>query len=149
MASAVMGEMRFNVRTLEGRPMGTAVLSPVALSGLAPATTMRPKMLGNVPLASLRRTVIDLMITEGGWVVNDMEREMGGRRVFMVLAQSGGTGMPRMSWVFYFLEIDGRLYKLATTAPLEFAAPLAADSEQVLASFGVRGTGPMSAQTLR
>lgn len=129
--------------------MGTAVLSPVAVASLPPAATMRFKKLGDVPLPSLRRTVIDQMIAEGGWVVNDLEREIGGRHVYIVLAQSGGTGMPRLSWVFYFMEINGRLYKMATNTPLEFAAPLAADSEQVMASLNVRGAGTMPAPSHR
>lgn len=144
-ASPLRGEMKFNIHTMEGQPVGMAVLSPFTASSMPLTSTMRLKKLGSTPLVSLRHTVIDRMIAEGGWVVNELEREVGGRRVFVVLAQSGGTGVPLQSWVFYFTEINGRIYSLTTIAPLEFAAMLAADSEQVLTSFGVSGVGTAAA----
>src|SRR5919206_498160 len=88
---------------------------------------------GALPVTALRRTVIDRMVAEGGWVTNDVIEESHGRRVFVVLAQTGTPGAPARSWTFYFTEIDGRVYSLATTAPVEFPAPPAAGSEQFTA----------------
>jgi hypothetical protein len=134
---ARQGEAVYNVLAPDGRAAGTAVLAPVSLSQTqvaAAPTTVKTKTVGGVPVTALRRTVIDRMVAEGGWVTNDIVQESHGRRVFVVLAQTGTPGMPARSWTFYFTEIDGRVYSLATTAPVEFAAPLAAGSEQLMAT---------------
>ena len=131
------GAAVFTVATPDGRAAGTAVIAPVALSPAEMAgVTVSPKTktLGGTPVAALRRTVIDRMVAEGGWVTNDFVQEMRGRKVFVVQAQTGTPGAPTQSLTFYFTEIDGRLYSLATTAPLDMAAPLAAGSEQFMAS---------------
>lgn len=120
-----------------GKPVAKATLSPVVLTGAGAAADVissRSKTLGGVALPALRRTVIERMIAEGGWVSNDLEREFQGRRVYVVVAQTGQGGVARESWTFYFTEIDGQLYSLATTAPVEHAAPVAADAERVMAS---------------
>ena len=131
------GSAVFAVTTPDGRGSGTAVVAPVSLPAAAlEGLTVGPKTkaVGGFPVAALRRTVIDRMVAEGGWVTNDFVQEMNGRRVFVVLAQTGAPGAPAQSWAFYFTEIDGRVYSLATTGPVEFAAPLAAGSEQFMAS---------------
>jgi hypothetical protein len=131
------GAAVFTVASLDGRAAGTAVVAPVALSSAelaGVAVGPKTKTLGGTPVAALRRTVIDRMVAEGGWVTNDFVQEMRGRKVFVVQAQTGAPGAPTQSWAFYFTEIDGRVYSLATTAPFELAAPLAAGSEQFMAS---------------
>ena len=131
------GAAVFTVATPDGRAAGTAVIAPVALSAAEMAgVTVSPKTktLGGTPVAALRRTVIDRMVAEGGWVTNDFVQEMRGRKVFVVQAQTGTPGAPTQSLTFYFTEVDGRLYSLATTAPFEFAAPVAVGSEQFMAS---------------
>ena len=134
-AGAVPGTMRFKVNAPDGRTAGTAIIAPVTLSNAeTAAVSNRTKTLGGIPFAVLRRTVIDRMVVEGGWVVNDMERELNGRRVYVVVAQSGSGGTARQSWTFYFTEMNGRVYNLSITAPVEFAEPLAADAERILAS---------------
>lgn len=131
------GEAVYNVISPDGRTAGTAVLAPVSLSAAqvanAPASP-KTKTVGGLPVTVLRRTVIDRMVAEGGWVTNDIVEESHGRRVFIVLAQTGAPGAPARSWTFYFTEIDGRVYSLATTAPVEFAEPLAAGSQQLMAT---------------
>jgi hypothetical protein len=125
------------VATSDGRAAGTAVIAPVALSGAelsGVGVGPKTKTVGGTPVAALRRTVIDRMVAEGGWVTNDFVQELRGRKVFVVQAQTGAPGAPAQSLTFYFTEIDGRLYSLATTAPFEFAAPVAAGSEQFMAS---------------
>jgi hypothetical protein len=131
------GAAVFTVATPDGRAAGTAVIAPVSLSGAELAgVTVGPKTktVGGMPVAALRRTVIDRMVAEGGWVTNDFVQELRGRKVFVVHAQTGAPGAPTQSLTFYFTEIDGRVYSLATTAPFEFAAPVAAGSEQFMAS---------------
>jgi hypothetical protein len=106
----------------------------------------KTKSVGGLSVTALRRTVIDRMVAEGGWVTNDFVQEMQGRRVFVVLAQTGAPGSPAQSWAFYFTEIDGRVYSLATTAPVEFAAPLASGSEQFMASLQPAATRNTASQ---
>ncbi|MGB8508563.1 MAG: hypothetical protein WCD76_09170, partial [Pyrinomonadaceae bacterium] len=101
----------------------------------------RTKVIGGTPVAALRRTVIDRMVAAGGWVVNDSLREIQGRQVFVVFAQTGTPGTPTKSLTFYFTELDGRIYSLATNAPLEFAEPIAHGSEQVMASLRSSAAG--------
>jgi hypothetical protein len=131
------GAAVFTVATPDGRPAGTAVVAPVSLSSNELAGVSvgpKTKTVGGTPVAALRRTVIDRMVSEGGWVTNDFVQELRGRRVFVVQAQTGAPGAPTQSLTFYFTEIDGRVYSLATTAPFEFAAPVAVGSEQFMAS---------------
>jgi hypothetical protein len=131
------GAAVFTVATPDGRAAGTAVIAPVSLSGTELAGVNvgpKTKTIGGTPVAALRRTVIDRMVAEGGWVTNDFVQELRGRKLFVVQAQTGAPGAPAQSLTFYFTEIDGRLYSLATTTPFEFAAPVAVGSEQFMAS---------------
>ncbi len=93
------------------------------------------KTLGGVPLSALRRTVIDKMVREEGWVVNDFQKEVDGKKVYVVIAQSPSKTGGVQSRIFYFTESNGRIYSLATTAPTESAEKLAKDSERILNSF--------------
>ncbi|MDQ3803113.1 MAG: hypothetical protein M3416_04590, partial [Acidobacteriota bacterium] len=104
------------------------------------------KTVGGLSVAALRRTVIDRMVAAGGWVTNDYVREAHGRRVFVVLAQTGAPASPSKSLTFYFTEVDGRVYSLATTAPVELAAPFAAGSEQFMASLRPAGSRNLATQ---
>jgi hypothetical protein len=143
------GDTLFNVRTPDGRAAGTAVISAVKVSGAEAAnapSTSRAKSVGTLSVTALRRTVIDRMVAEGGWVTNDMVREIQGRRVFVVFAQTGAPGAPTQSWSFYFTEVDGRVYSLATNTPIEFAAPVASGSEQVMASLKSSGSSHLAEQ---
>jgi hypothetical protein len=99
-----------------------------------------------VPVTALRRTVIDRMVAEGGWVTNDLVREIQGRRVFVVIAQTGQPGAPTATWTFYFTELDGRVYSLATTTPIEFTGTVAAGSEQFVASLRAAGSRHLATQ---
>jgi hypothetical protein len=143
------GEFVFAVETPDGRPAGTAVVSPVSLSSsylAASPSNAKTKTVGGLPVTALRRTVIDRMVAEGGWVTNDYYQETQGRRVFVVLAQTGAPGAPAQSLTFYFTEIDGRVYSLATTTPVEFAEPVAAGSAQFLASLRAASSKNLASQ---
>jgi hypothetical protein len=143
------GETIFNVKTPEGRPAGTAIVSPVSLSGAyvaAAPSNAKTRSIGGLPVTALRRTVIDRMVAEGGWVTNDYFQESQGRRVFVVEAQTGAPGAPAQSLTFYFTELDGRVYSLATTTPVEFAEPVAAGSAQFLASLHPASNSNLASQ---
>lgn len=143
----VNGAMRFSAYAPDGRPAGQATLAYVASTHSKVGLTSRElrRTLGGVPFAELRRTVINKMFAADGWVNNDLEREIGGQRVYVVLAQTPGSSdghTPRQSWVFYFTEANGAIYGLATNVPAEFSEPMADESAKLLASFlaGNRGT---------
>jgi hypothetical protein len=130
------GEAKFRVADTSGKPIGSAQLAVVGASVPQPATAevpakMRDKTLAGVPVSNLRRTVIDKMIREEGWIVNDYQREVNGKKVFVVVAQTN-TGGTINSRLFYFTEINGRIYSLSTNAPNNYADKIAADSEQFI-----------------
>ena len=131
-------EMRFRTGTVSGSVPGEAALTVVAQSRPTPGyLTQREerRMLAGTAVADLRRIVIDKMITSGGWVVNDYQRDMAGYRVFVVTAQTPGDARgPEKSWNFYFTELNGRIYSLTTNTPKQFSDRMAADAEKFIAS---------------
>ncbi|MDQ1559117.1 MAG: hypothetical protein QOD32_2177 [Pyrinomonadaceae bacterium] len=146
-ASSRAGEMRFNVRAADGRVRSSAVWSRVNLAAAdSSVSDARSKTFGGVPVALLRRTVINRMVAEGGWVTNDVQRQLGERRVFVVTAQSVAANGERRAWMFYFTESDGQVYSLATNAPAEFADALAVESEQAVVALGSRRANSATAQ---
>jgi len=134
------GSSSFRIAPPQGMPEAQATRAVVAV---APANVSRPlsseqrKMLGGVAFSDLRRTVIDRMISAGGWVVNDRQREIAGHRVFEVVAQTPATsdGKPEQVWNFYFTEINGRVYSLSTRTSGGTIQKVAADAEQFLSTF--------------
>lgn len=146
-SSSRNGEMRFNVRGADGRVRSSAVWSRVNLqSAVSSAPDARSKTFGGVPLTLLRRTVINRMVAEGGWVTNDTQKQFGERNVFVVTAQSIAAGGERRAWTFYFTETEGQIYSLATNAPSEFADTLAAESEKAVVALGARRATSTTAQ---
>ena len=121
-----------------------------AISIVGPATgdtvdSGRNRAVGGVPTNALRREVINRMIRENGWVVNDYQKSIGGRSVYVVVAQSqnGGRVQSRM---FYFTEADGRIYSVATNSATEAADRIAEESEKVI--FSLQGR-PVQQAALR
>jgi hypothetical protein len=126
--------VQFRVADSRGTEVGSADLKVVSPSmGGDDDSNPRYKSVGGVSTAALRRTVIDKMFKEQGWVVNDYQKDVNGKQVYVVVAQSPGAGGVR-SRVFYFMEADGKIYSLATNAPTEQSEKLAQDSEKVLNS---------------
>jgi hypothetical protein len=123
----------FYVDDGKGAPIGSAAISVVGPAMEDSGSVGRVKTIGGVSTSSLRRTVIDKMIQENGWVVNDFQKEIGGKNVYVVVAQSqdGGKVQSRM---FYFTEVAGRIYSVATNAPTDAAERLASESERVVYS---------------
>lgn len=135
-SSTLGGEYKFSLRDAGGHQSGVAVWSRLNLPAQSSADR-RNRSLAGVAHSSLRRTVIDRMVLEGGWVVNDFEREIAGQKVFVVVAQSESNGL-RRAWTYYFVDLDGQLFSLATTSPTEFADSVASEAEQTLSALASR-----------
>ncbi len=129
------GELQFRVTDNSGSPIGAASISVVgpAMED-APVTGNRAKTVGGVATTALRRTVIDQMIRENGWVVNDYQKEIGGKNVYVVVAQSPGANNQVENRMFYFTEVEGKIYSVATKAPDNGSERLEEESEKVLNS---------------
>lgn len=131
---ATGGELRYEVSADNGSQIGAASISIVGPAQSADSVNTRNKTIGGVSTSSLRRTVIDQMIRESGWVVNDYQKEIGGKTVYVVVAQSAGAGSQTLSRLFYFTEVDGKIYSVATNAPVDKSIKLEQESEKVVAS---------------
>jgi len=142
--STTKGASSFRIAPPNGIPEAQATLAVVAV---APANVdqvigrEQRRMLGGVSFTDLRRSVIDRMISTGGWVVNDRQREIGGHRVFEVIAQTPATsdGKPEQLWNFYFTEINGRVYSLTTRTTGGNTEKLAGDAAKFLSDFHPTG----------
>jgi hypothetical protein len=137
-AVANNGEVKFKSANSTSVP-SQASLTVVARSRPNPAYLThreQSRMLAGVAFSDLRRIVIDKMISAGGWVINDYERQVIGARVFVVIAQTpAGNRSPEKSWNFYFAEVDGKIYSLTLNCPVESADRLSAEGESFLSSF--------------
>jgi hypothetical protein len=153
--ASAAGAMKFVMNSTDGRSIGEATLSfSAARNSDAPVVTgrMQRKMLGGVPFTELRRTVIDKMVAANGWVINDLQREIGGRPAFVVVARTAASSdgrTPEQSWVFYFTEVDGRIYTLAANSLPEFAERIADESAQLMASFQASRSSTLVETSLR
>ncbi len=133
-SQSTQAELQFNVADENGSQLGQASISVVGPTMGADDNSAKTKTVGGVPTVSLRRNVIDRMIKENGWVVNDYQKEIGGKKVYVVVAQSEGAGGRIQSRVFYFAESDGRIYSVSTNAPNDSSEKIAAESEKVINS---------------
>jgi len=143
-SQSTQAELQFNVADESGAQLGQASISVVGPTMGTDDNNAKTKTVGGVPTVSLRRNVIDRMIKENGWVVNDYQKEIGGKKVYVVVAQSEGAGGRIQSRVFYFAEADGRIYSVATNAPTDSQERIAEESEKVINSL-VRNRQPQQA----
>ena len=125
-------EAQFKVNNQNGEELGSASITVVGAAMGEDRDGNRSKTLSGVSTSSLRRTVIDQMIRENGWVVNDYQKEVGGKKVYVVVAQSPGAGGQTQSRMFYFTEVDGRIYSVATNSPTEKSGQIADESEKIV-----------------
>jgi hypothetical protein len=130
--SATAGELKFGVTDNSGQTVGSASISVVGPAMETPAVS-RSKTVGGVPVTSLRRDVINRMINENGWVVNDYQKDVNGKPVYVVVAQSQSGGRVSQR-VFYFTEVDGRIYSVATSSNPDNADRLSGETEKVINS---------------
>jgi hypothetical protein len=113
---------------------GTAAISVVGPAMGASGDAGKSRVLAGVPTTSLRREVINRMIRENGWVVNDFQKEIGGKPVYVVVAQSQEAGGRVNSRMFYFTEVNGSIYSVSTNSHTEAADRIAEESEKVIFS---------------
>lgn len=123
--------LQFPVNDNNGKSLGTVQLSIVGQATAEVANGL-PKI-GGVSTASLRRNVVDKMAKEEGWVVNDYQKIVNGKKVYVVVAQTSVKGVVQ-SRLFYFTEVDGKIYSLATISPNESQEKIALESEKVIHS---------------
>jgi hypothetical protein len=133
-SSSSNAELQFRVDNASGAQIGSAAISVVGPAMGESGERGRTSYLGGVPTASLRREVINRMIRENGWVVNDFQKEVSGQSVYVVVAQSQAAGGRVQSRMFYFTEADGRIYSLTTNSSSDDAERLADESEKVINS---------------
>lgn len=136
-------EQQFRVSDENGSQLGTASLSVVGKAMGEDADVGRNKMVGGVPTGSLRRSVIDKMMREDGWIVNDYQKDINGKKVYVVVAQTSVKGAVQ-SRLFYFTEVDGKIYSLSTNSPSDAQERIAQESEKVIQSLQ-RGDRPTQA----
>ena len=127
-------EMQYQVVDDNGASIGSTAISVVGAAVGADSDTARSKTVGGIQTSALRRTVIDRMVNEQGWVVNDFQKEVGDKKVYVVVAKSPGAGSVVQSRLFYFMEADGRVYSVQANAPDDNAARIAAETEKVINS---------------
>lgn len=139
-------ELQFRVDDENGSQLGSASISVVGPSMGSDENNGKVKTVGGVPTTSLRRNVIDRMIKENGWVVNDYQKEIGGKKVYVVIAQSEGAGGSIQSRVFYFAEADGRIYSVSTNSPNDTSERIAEESEKVINSLVRKRQNPQQAE---
>jgi len=136
-------EIRFSVNDESGQNLGTASLKVEGRAMGEDSDAGRNKMIGGVSTSSLRRNVIDKMMREDGWVVNDYQKDINGKKVYVVVAQSSNKGLVQ-SRLFYFTEVEGKIYSLATNSPNDAQERIAQESEKVIQSLQ-RGNRPVQA----
>ena len=126
---------------------GTAAISVVGPASGETVTTGRNPSVGGVPTTALRREVINRMIRENGWVVNDYTKQVGEKKVYVVVAQSQGGGRLN-SRMFYFTEVAGRIYSVSTNTGVDAADRIAEESEKVINSLQPRNRSVQQAKSL-
>ena len=139
-------ELQFRVDDESGTNIGSAAISVVGPAAGADNDNAPNKTVGGVSTSALRRTVIDRMIREDGWVVNDYQKQIGGRKVYVVVAQSPGAGGSVQSRLFYFTEVDGRIYSVATNAPKDNSQRIEQESEKAVKSLQRKSNGVQQAE---
>lgn len=137
-AKATPAEVQFRVDNSAGSQVGSAAISVVGPAMGDPNMPGRSKTVGGVATAALRRDVIDKMIKENGWVVNDYQKEISGQPVYVVVAQSQARGGQVQERMFYFTEVEGKIYSVTTTSPVHESERLAEESEKVINSLKTR-----------
>ncbi|MBK9163165.1 MAG: hypothetical protein IPM21_04515 [Acidobacteria bacterium] len=132
--SADSNELKFNVAGNSGSNVGSASISVVGAATGDTSTRVNNRTVGGIPTTALRRDVINKMIKENGWVVNDYQKLVGNDTVYVVVAQSQARDGRVHSRLFYFTEAGGRVYSVATNSATDSAERLAEESEKVIQS---------------
>ncbi len=94
----------------------------------------RRRTLAGVSTTALRRTVIDEMIRENGWVENDFHKVVNGQKVYVVVAKAPDKRNRIQAKTFYFAESAGRIYRVSASAPKDTPEEAAEQSEKMVKS---------------
>lgn len=92
----------------------------------------RRRTLAGVSTTALRRTVIDQMIQENGWVENDYHKDVDGKKVYVVIAKAPDEKNRIRAKTFYFAESQGNIYRIAASAPKDEPEEAVMKSEQMV-----------------
>lgn len=131
-ANETPSELKFKVKGDNGNPIGSASLS-VIMQAVVGDSKNEANKIGGVSTSVLRRNVVDTMVREEGWIVNDFQKSVNGKKVYVVIAQSSQNGVVS-SRLFYFTEVGGRIYSLSATCPKDAQDRVAQESEKVIQS---------------
>ncbi len=113
---------------------GTVSVVVVSLANGETIDTGRRRTLAGISTVLLRRTVIDQMIVENGWVENDYHKEVNGQKVYVVVAKAPDSKHRIRSRTFYFAESEGKIYRVAASAPKDEPEQAARESEKMVLS---------------
>lgn len=133
------GELQYKVAADNGSQIGSVSLSDVGPAIGRSTSGWRNKTVGGVSVTALRRTVIDKMIQENGWVENDYEKDIDGKKVYVVVAKSADRNNQVQARTFYFTEANGRIYSVATKSGKESSEQIVKQSEKVIKSLTKSG----------
>lgn len=92
----------------------------------------RRSLLGGISTTALRRTVIDQMIRENGWVENDFQKQVDGKTVYVVVAKAPDAKNGVRLKTFYFTEAKGKIYRVSASAPKDAPEQAAEKSEEMI-----------------
>lgn len=92
----------------------------------------RRRTLAGVSVTALRRTVIEQMIKENGWVENDYQKDVDGKKVYVVVAKAPDSKNQIRAKTYYFTESQGNIYRIAATAPEDEPREAEVESEKVV-----------------
>lgn len=128
----------YQVTDANGGNLGTAEFNVVNVAPVQiPANSgeqARKKYLGNFPLTVLRHNVIERLVREGGWIVNDYKTQIAGQNTFVVVAQNSKDSVEQ-AHLFYFVETGEKIYLLATSSPVNLQDKMKFGAENMLAAF--------------
>lgn len=136
--------VQYNVEDSSGSTLGKAQIAVVAQAVGADEPGSKTRTVGGMATTSLRRNVIDQMIRENGWVVNDYHKVINGRNVYVVHGQVETPNKGMQSKIFYFTEVDGRIYSVSTTSSADASEVIASESEKVISSLMARSASQRS-----
>lgn len=139
MIKATGGETRYLMRDARGAESNIVLSSLTSPTPNTLQAETRRRALGGIAHTDLRRRVIDRMISEGGYVTNDMEKIVGGQKAFVVIAETKQAGVAR-SVNYYFVEVGGGVYSIATDSTSDNLKPVAAQVESVVAALRTKQT---------
>lgn len=106
----------------------------------------RNQTVGGVSTTTLRRQIIDKMIQENGWVENDYSKDVGNKKVYVVVAKSTDKNNRVQSRTFYFTESNGQIYRVSSKASEESSEQVVKKTEKVIESLEKPEERPQQAQ---